>query len=298
MKKQFAFAVLLLLSLSACGNADQPVFSKNKLGTVDRNVAYCTENPNQLMDFYYPKAESLSSDEPYPVVVYVHGGGWTSGDKSDLAMYHDALVQKGVAVAALNYSLAPQSVFPQNIEDLKCAVRSLRAHAAEYNIDPERIGGYGGSAGGHLVSLLGTAGDVAEWDQGEYSEYSSRLDAVVDLYGPTDLTVAFAGNETDLLKKAFGDDSYSEGADQSPVTYVSSDDPPFLIIHGQDDTLVPLSQGEELYQKLLDAGVDATFISVKGAGHTFAPSKKGVHPQPSIAEIVATMSDWLVEELK
>ncbi len=297
MNKKLTFSLALLSLLTACGSRGQDSFDTDRLGTIQENISYCSGNSSQVMDFYYPDEGSLTTDEPYPVMVYVHGGGWTTGDKNSLNIYIDALTAQGIAVAAVNYSLAPASVFPQNIEDLKCAVRSLRAHADEYHIDPDRIGGYGGSAGGHLVSLLGLTSDQEQWEVGDYLDYSSQLSVVIDLYGPQNLTEEFAGNTKESLKKAFGDSSFDQAADQSPVTYVDSQDPPFLIIHGEDDALVPIEQSEELYQDLLNAGVDATFIPVKGAGHTFAATIKGVPPQPTMQEIAKLMSDWVVAKL-
>lgn len=305
MKKHSLLSLILISTvLSACSNSDDPElvnpggFPQEKLGTVEENISYCTANSMEIMDFYYPTADSLSTQDPYPVVIYVHGGGWTKGDKSDLEQYREALVAKGIAVATVNYSLAPESVFPENIQDLKCAVRYLRSNADLYFIDPDRIGGYGGSAGGHLVSLLGTSDENAGWDEGlEYPDVSSRLNAVVDLYGPTDMTQEFEGNSSELLHNAFGDDSYDQAADQSPVTYVSEDDPPFLIMHGKEDVLVPFEQGQLFYDALTAAGVEATLIPVEGAGHSFAQAEKGTPTDPSMVEIVETMSDWLVEHL-
>lgn len=249
------------------------------------------------MDFYYPTADSLESQDPFPVVVYVHGGGWTSGDKSDLALYRDALTSKGIAVAAVDYDLAPQHVFPENIEDIKCAVRYLRAEADTYALDPDRIGAYGGSAGGHLVNLLGVSADQTQWDTGDYLDYSSAVSAVVDLYGPTNLSIEFPGNEPDLLLEAFGDSSYDQATDQSPLHYVSQDDPPFLIIHGEEDSLVPFKQGQVFYDALKAVGVDATLVPVENAGHTFKAEKKGRSISPTMPEIAELMSDWLVEHL-
>jgi len=271
-------------------------FSEEKLGTADENVAYCSMNDAEILDFYYPTAESLNSTDPFPVVLYVHGGGWSKGDKTDLVAYREALNEKGIAVAAVNYSLAPANVFPTNIEDLKCAVRYLRANAAGYNIDPDHIGAYGGSAGGHLVSLLGTTSDLEEWDTGDYLGVSSQVSAVVNMYGPADLTIQFEGNPPDLLKSAFGDSSYKDAADQSPITYVSSDDPPFLIIHGEEDSLVPFEQSQMFYDALLAAGVDATLIPVENAGHAFKAVEKS-STSPNNREIIDLMSDWLVEHL-
>ena len=301
MKKTLSPVLLAALFLTSCSAAvveTSSPFPTEKLGTVEENIAYCSDNDSEVLDFYYPTADSLTNEDPFPVVLYVHGGGWTSGDKSDLALYRDALTSKGIAVAAANYRLAPESVFPDNIEDLKCAVRYLRSNADAYHIDPDRMGGYGGSAGGHLISLLGTSDETQGWDQvQDYQGVSSRLSAVVDLYGPTNLTQEFAGNEPDLLLKAFGDSSYNQASEQSPLTYVSADDPDFLIMHGTEDDLVPFEQSQTFYDALIAAGVDATLIPVEGAGHTFKPAQKGVPPQPGMPEIAEIMSDWLVEHL-
>lgn len=301
MKKTLSPVLLAALFLTSCSAAvveTSSPFPTEKLGTVEENIAYCSDNDSEVLDFYYPTADSLTNEDPFPIVLYVHGGGWTSGDKSDLALYRDALTSKGIAVAAANYRLAPEGVFPDNIEDLKCAVRYLRSNADAYHIDPDRMGGYGGSAGGHLISLLGTSDETQGWDQvQDYQGVSSRLSAVVDLYGPTNLTQEFAGNEPDLLLKAFGDSSYNQASEQSPLTYVSADDPDFLIMHGTEDDLVPFEQSQTFYDALIAAGVDATLIPVEGAGHTFKPAQKGVPPQPGMPEIAEIMSDWLVEHL-
>lgn len=302
MKKTLSSLLLSALFLTSCADSSvvtSSPFPTEKLGTVEENIAYCSDNDSEVLDFYYPTADSLTNEDPFPVVLYVHGGGWTSGDKSDLALYRDALTSKGIAVAAANYRLAPDGVFPDNIEDLKCAVRYLRSNADAYHIDPDRMGGYGGSAGGHLISLLGTSDETQGWDQvQDYQGVSSRLSAVVDLYGPTNLTEEFAGNEPDLLLEAFGDSSYNQASEQSPITYVSADDPDFLIMHGTEDDLVPFEQSQIFYDALIAAGVDATLIPVEGAGHTFKPVQKGVPPKPGMPEIAEIMSDWLVEHLQ
>lgn len=248
------------------------------------------------MDLYFPTIQIDRSG--YPIAVYVHGGGWTSGDKTEnLVKYKDALLERGIAVAAINYRLAGTAKFPAMIEDVKCAIRSLRANSATYAIDPDRIAAFGGSAGGHLVSLLGTADATAGWDVGEYSDTSSAVRAVVDMYGPTDLTVEFSGNPT-LAGRVFAVTDYTDMAFASPVHYVSPEDPAFLIMHGVDDTLVPFSQSQEFYRALVAAGVDVTLVPVTGAGHTFAPTVRGVAPDPNVNEIVDIMADWLADHLK
>lgn len=282
--------------------APQPTKSANTptaspASNVQKDVTYCTVNGTALlMDLYFPTVQIDRSG--FPIAVYVHGGGWNTGDKAEsLAKYKDALLAQGIAVAAINYRLAGTAKFPAMIEDVKCAVRSLRANSATFAIDPDRIAAFGGSAGGHLVSLLGTADATAGWDVGEYTNVSSSVSAVVDMYGPTDLTVEFAGNPT-LTGRVFAVTDYASMAFASPVHYVSPEDPAFLIMHGLDDTLVPFSQSQEFYDALVAAGVDVTLVPVTGAGHSFAPSVRGVSPNPNITEIANTMAEWLADHLK
>jgi acetyl esterase/lipase len=176
--------------------------------------------------------------------------------------------------------LSQESSFPAQINDCKGAVRWLRANAARYGLDPNRFAAWGASAGGHLVALLGTSGGVAELEGPVNGlKESSRVQAVVDWFGPTDLPQM--GNFPSDIQHNAPDSPESkliggpilENQDKarkaSPITYVSKDSPPFLIMHGDRDRVVPFNQGEELYAALKKAGVDATFIPVKGAGHGF-----------------------------
>jgi acetyl esterase/lipase len=268
------------------------------LGKVARDVTYGTADGVALkMDIYYPKM----SDGAVPAVLYVHGGGWTKGDKRAGAGSTEIpeLVSRGYLVAAINYRLAPQYKFPAQIEDVKCAVRFLRANAATYGIDPYHIGAWGGSAGGHLVALLGVTDVNAGFEcTGGYANQSSRVQAVVDMFGPTDLTAIFQGAGTQLMKEVFGtaDKSSDIVKRASPVTWVSSDDPPFLILHGEEDILVPPSQSKILYERLIAAGVPATLVIVKNAGHGFAPA--GGTIDPSRTEITVLVADFFDQYLK
>src|SRR5258708_29883266 len=147
------------------------------------------------------------------------------------------------------------------IEDVKCAVRFLRAQAGTYHIDPKEIGVWGGSAGGHLVSLLGVTDQRAVFEVGKYSDQTSRVQAVVDLFGPADLTVFFSDAYLQQLRESvFGSFDLAKA---SPVTYITADDPPFLIMQGDADKTVPFSQSQEFYNKLVAAGVSAKLIVVK-----------------------------------
>lgn len=256
------------------------------------DVTYCTMDGVELkMDFYYPEA----SASPLPVVMYVHGGGWSKGDKSEGAGSTEipALVEAGFLVVAVNYRLAPEHPFPAMIEDVKCAVRFLRAHADEYRLDPNRIGVWGGSAGGHLVNLLGTTDASAGFDVGEYLEYSSRVQAVVDMFGPADLTVPFEGGYDSAPRVFNGFDP----ALASPITYVTSDDPPFLILHGDSDKLVPIEQSRSLLAALQAVGVPAELIVVTNAGHSFKPLE-GMTISPSRMEIARLVVAFFETQFK
>jgi acetyl esterase/lipase len=258
------------------------------------NVTYCTTDGVDLkMDVYFPKA-SLTAN---PAVVYVHGGGWTSGDKKGGAgaLGLSELLSRGYVVVSLNYRLAPQFKFPAQIEDVKCAIRSLRANSVRYRIDPSRIGAWGASAGGQLVSLLGVTDPSAGFDVGQYLDQSSRVQAVVDFFGPTNLTSPdFATGTRQILQNVFG--SREELMSGSPVTYVSSDDPPFLIVQGTLDSTVPPHQSQEFYDKLTKAGVPATLVMVQNAGHGFVPV--GAPISPTIQEINKLTADFFDKELK
>jgi len=262
------------------------------------DLTYCTttDGVKLTMDLYQPKQIGA----PAPVVLYVHGGGWTGGDKSDGAglLFKEALVLRGFAMAAINYRLGPKYVFPAQIEDVKCAVRHLRANASKYNLDPERIGAIGGSAGGHLVALLGVADKEAGWDVGEYSDQSSRVQAVVDMFGPIDLKKMAEGSPRRYMLQLFGATSIDDPAlaTYSPLTYLTKDDPPFLILHGDKDEMVPLEQSQILYDRLKETGIPAEMVVVKNAGHGFRPADGDI--QPSMRELVRMVVDFFIKYLK
>ena len=257
-----------------------------------KDITYCTAGGVDLKaDIYAPN----NASGPAALVVYVHGGAWVSGDKASGAGARDipALLDAGFAVAGVNYRLAPDFKFPAMIEDVKCAIRFFRANAAAYGFDPARIGAWGGSAGGHLVSLLGLAGPSAGFDTGQYADYSSAVQAVVDMFGPADLTVDFAGAAGQLRANVFG--SFSPAA-ASPVTYASPGDPPFLILHGDQDNVVPLAQSQRLLQALQAAGVPAELVVVQHAGHSFAqvgPDPISPSREQITQRVVAFFQEWL-----
>lgn len=241
------------------------------------------------MDVYFPEAGG-----PWPALVYVHGGAWMHGDKAEAAMFARGMTAQGYLVVSLNYRLYPAGRYPAMIQDVKCAIRSLRAHAGEYNLDPNRIGAMGASAGGHLVSLLGTSDANSEWDVGEYLEQSSRVQAVVAMAPVMDLTRSFPNADIELMRQVgFGEDNIVQA---SPITHVTPDDPPFLLIHGDRDELVPVEQSQLMYDRLIQANVPAQLVIVKNARHSMsAPSGSAT---PTLAEINQIIQDFLATYLK
>ncbi|MBV9852730.1 MAG: alpha/beta hydrolase [Armatimonadetes bacterium] len=213
-------------------------------------------------------------DTPMPVIIHIHGGGWAAGSKEE-SNPNEAFARAGFFTANIEYRLTPEAVFPAQIHDAKRAVRWLRAHAREYHLDPERIGAWGHSAGGHLAALLGVSGDAPELEGvADTGGVSSRVQAVVALSAPSDLRYPGEWNPwpASVLAQLFGGpvEQRRELAHlASPVTHVRPGVPPFLIVHGEQDDVVPAAQGERLYRALCEAGGEATLIRLSGAGHGF-----------------------------
>jgi len=234
---------------------------------------------SQTLDIYYPEKPA---ETPQPLLVWIHGGGWQGGSKSQ-PPYLDQL-KRGYIVASVEYRFSQKAVFPAQIQDCQAAIRWLRANAKKYNIDPAKIGVGGASAGGHLVALLGTSGGKKAFPTiGGNEEQSDRVQAVCDIFGPTDFwSVIKQAEEDKNIKNVFkwnDGDPYSKliggvlGKDKekcdavSPVHYVSKDSPPFLILHGDRDALVPFAQSAELADLLSKANVSVTLQKLPGAGH-------------------------------
>jgi acetyl esterase/lipase len=247
------------------------------------------------LDLYLPEKAArrgLFGRKRLPLIIWVHGGAWLGGDKRGCPAVR--FVRDGYAVASINYRLSQHAIFPAQIKDCKAAVRFLRANADKYGLDEKRFGAWGASAGGHLVALLGTTGDVNEFDKGENLKFSSRVQAVCDYFGPTDFLriadfpssmnhTAVDSPESKLIGGAILENK--EACRQAnPITYVTKDDPPFLLVHGDTDPLVPHNQSELLYEALQKAGVEAKLYIVKGGGH-------GGFKDPAIEKMVEEFFD-------
>jgi len=217
-----------------------------------------------------------------PVIVAIHGGAWVSGDKADYEFIAEEIASNGFVVASINYRFSSDEIFPAQIHDVKAAVRWIRANAEERGFDTNNIGVIGSSAGGHLAAVLGTSYGIKalEGDVGGNLRYSSEVQAVVDLYGPV--------NFVDLVDQCGDNCASNHGSLSSPEskligcqldicpaaakaatanTYISSDDPPFFILHGDEDPNIPIAQSEQLADELENAGVMAEFVIAEGYGH-------------------------------
>lgn len=232
------------------------------------------------LDLYLPSEPKPQASSPKPpLLVWIHGGGWRYGDKADCPLRW--LVGKGYAVASINYRLSDVATFPAGVHDCKGAIRWLRAHADEYGYDAKRIGISGGSAGGHLVALLGATSDVKELegDVAGHTDQSSRVQAVVDFFGPTDFPkLAEQGHPeftTSLVALWLGTPISRRGNAvaklASPIYHVTPDDAPVLIIQGTKDDLVMTEQSTTFHEACKKAGVDSTIEIIEGAGHGGAP---------------------------
>lgn len=240
------------------------------------DVTYATVGDRKLpLDLYLP----AKADKPALLVIWIHGGGWRSGSKENPGRALP-LLERGYAVASVEYRLSGEAIFPAAIEDCKAAVSFLRLNAVKYNLDPDRFGVWGSSAGGHLVALLGTTNDVTDFDTQEVCKKApATVQAVCDWFGPTDFLrmndfpgrIDHDGPESPESRFIGGpiQQNKEKAAKANPITYVSKADPPILIMHGEVDQAVPYNQSELLYAALQKAGVEVTLYKVEKGDHGF-----------------------------
>ncbi|WP_459555254.1 alpha/beta hydrolase fold domain-containing protein [Lacunimicrobium album] len=240
-------------------------------------------NPRQALDIYLPK--SRKSEKPIPVVVYIHGGAWISGDKLAVANRPILVASTGqYAGISVAYRLSNEAKWPAQIHDCKAAIRWVRGNAEKLGLDADHIAVWGTSAGGHLVSMLGTSGGVEslEGDLGPYTDKSSRVTCVIDECGPTDFELALTykdgkPQEEDVAVVGLLGGKLADHVDltksSSPVTYVTPDDAPFLILHGTKDLRVDFSHATRIDKALEEAGVSSILIPVTDVGHSLGHPK-------------------------
>ena len=251
------------------------------VATSQRNIAYCGRHDvAQELDLYLPK----SGPVPYPLVVFVHGGGWSFGSKSDpiVRTYGVDLVKRGMAFASLNYRLAPRYHYPVPDQDVSCALSYLYTHAADYHLNRSKFGLLGASAGNQLAmyAALGPASQNQPW--------RSSVRGIVDFYGVANLAQAPAGSYlARSVERFLGPNQADQAATASPVSYTNQPVPPVLIFQGNDDRHVPLLQSQELASDLTAAGNQATLVVVDHAGHGFSR-----HDQPSVSQIQQQVTNF------
>lgn len=261
------------------------------------------ENVAMKMDLLVPQQQT-----PMPAIVFVTGGGFINANKDNYIQERLQLAEQGYVTATIQYRVAPTVRFPAPLEDVKAAIRYLRAHADQFSINPEKIGIMGGSAGGYLAAMAGTSNGYHQFDKGDNLTYSSDVQAVVDLYGLSDLTKVGEGYDAHIQQlhmssgatealwvngsPVFGGTDGGIMADPAatkaanPITYISERTPPFLLMHGDADTVVSPHQTERLHQALVAAGISSQRYVVKNATHG------GVYwVQPEVMKIIIDFFD-------
>ena len=246
------------------------------------NIAYTPISGTQVLDLYLPEGNG-----PFPVVVNIHPGGFFTGDKNMVpGNPGKAMLKAGYAIASINYRLSGEATFPAAVQDAKAAVRFLRANAAKYKLNPDKIAAFGQSAGGNLASMLGTAGDVPEFDDPKLGNagVSSRVQAVINWFGPNDFSVMDAQARAQGCAASDQTHSAADSPESkylgvavpsspelvkkaNPMTYITKDDPPFLVQKGDQDCTIAIENTKMLADALTAAGMDVHYDLLKGIGH-------------------------------
>jgi len=259
---------------------------------VEKKIEYGKGGDVSLkLDLYSPKQISTA----VPGVLFIHGGSWKGGSRE---IYHSYCVQfakRGYVAATVSYRLVGVAPFPAAVEDVKCAIRWMRANAKRLGVDPDHLAAVGASAGGHLATMAAYSSDVAELEgNGGHADVSSRVQTVVDFYGPVDLTTDFARDKGPILAFMSGkriDDARKQYELASPLTHVTADDPPTLVFHGTIDRVVPIHQSEMLVSRLKEVGVACEYDPIEGWPHAM-DAAAGVN-----AHCVAKMFEFFDEHL-
>lgn len=258
---------ILLAIVALCLAACKPETPSIK---IHESISYCKGGEQTLLlDLIEPVDRSVK----HPAIIFVHGGGWASGSRHDFRSLMLGVVPKGFVAVSVDYRLSQTAKFPAQIEDVKCAVRWLRAHADEYGVNPHKIAAVGGSAGAHLVALLGTAREFE--GRGGYAEQSSQIQAMVLHGGVYDLSPAFveksihAGSRNNVfaLLGARAQDNPQLYASASPIHWVTSTAVPSLILHGEEDPIVSVEQSRSMDTKLKAVGAKSELLVIPESGH-------------------------------
>lgn len=286
MRTNRALVVSVVCGLLALTCSGQCAAADNGKVVIEDNITYGKAGDTELkLDLARPHG-----DGPFPAIVFIHGGGWAKGNRQGYRGQIQEAARRGYVAATISYRLMQYDeteketttaapVFPAQIHDAKAAIRWMRANAKNYDVDPNRIGVTGGSAGGHLSLLVGLTDPSSglEGDSGN-PEQSSRVQAVVNVFGPTDMAACYQKSSVAWVFRLFLGGTPSEAAERykaaSPITYVSKDDPPVLTLHGDNDALVPVEQAKMLDERMKAAGASHTLMVFQGKGHGFGEAGK------------------------
>lgn len=253
------------------------------LAAINPDVVYSTATGTELkMSIIMPWLGNPENDKKYPLVVFLQGSGWTSPDRNFEIPQLCQLARDGYVVATITHrNSLDGNPFPAYLQDTKTAIRFLRANAEKYHIDPERVAMYGTSSGGNTSLLVGLTGDDKRFKTDEYREYSDAVKVVAECFGPTNIRAMVDVLPAEAAEEFWGklfrclagsdkiEDVYAVMDKMNPINYVKAGEkyPPFLILHGDADTLVPYEQSVEMYEALCDAGADVQMIRVTNAPH-------------------------------
>jgi acetyl esterase/lipase len=258
------------------------------------DITYCSPDGTDLrLDLFIPD----NKERTFPLLVYIHGGGWYTGSKDTAAIqqYIPEVARLGYVVASIDYRLAPAHTFPAQVEDVKCAIRYLRAHASTYNIDSSNVGVLGESAGGYLAAFAGATGDNQTYKTAEHANQSDAVQAVVDLFGPSTFTDTQASPAAIRMARNFLGSANPRVA--SIPTHIGPNMPPTLIVHGTDDSVVPYRQSQTLHNSLQASGIPSTLVPVEHAQHGLSASQ-GQTIKPSLSTIRQDITAFLARYLK
>lgn len=269
---------------------------------VEQNLVYAKVGDRKLrLNLFRPEGSVEGTRRP--LIVWIHGGGWRKGSYHGSPAVAMATPKSGYVVASIEYRLTDEATFPAQIEDCRAAIRWLRAHADRFGIDPNRVGVWGSSAGGHLAALVGTAGNADLWNIGDHLDQSTRVQAACDFFGPADLDAipddsphARASGTLGLFLGGALAEKRDLAREASPITYVDRDDPPFLIAHGTADRLVTVDQSDRLVARLKKAGVPVDYLRIEGVAHGLKGTPKGGHP--TLDEVYEQVHEFFDKQLK
>ncbi len=283
-KSKFVAFCLCIIAVGPFTASERPAFAQ---APAHSDVAYDDDHPSQCLDVYLAK-----SDKPTPAMIYIHGGGWRAGSKKSVPGWLQAFVADGkLSVVAVEYRFTDVATHPAQVNDCLRAIQFVRQNAEKWNIDPKRLGVTGGSAGGHLSAYVALHDDVAKPESDDPVErQSSRVACAVSFAGPTDWSLLSSIKHAHpAYRQLIGYEPGTPAAeldaslvkDVSPISFVSKDDPPIMLVHGDKDDIVPLQHATNLYEKLQSAGVKTELVVIPGGNHGVAGAGGQIAKRPT-----------------